>query len=517
MKLFAFFHKSIDFSFFALYHGVNKAILHVYDFNILLWRILMYIPQLTYANEKQLEYLHQYSVDILCKIGMRVEDPEIRKALCEYNCIEKGDRILFSESLIEKTIKNLKHVLTFTCHASGKKTVAELYKTITHSTGGAPWILDPINKAKRNGMLTDLVDTIHVMNQLPELDIPCALLYPSDVSAEITQLKQTATMFQYSRKPIYGPGVSMASNAKYIAELFKVYGGGADTLAENPIGMVGISPESPLFLPKEITDTMKYIIGAGIPTSVLSAPMGGLTSPLSVAGTVTQAHAEILGFACVAYLINPKCTLFYGSRTFFANMKNAQSILGLPETGISSTLCVQLANRIGFMTDIYGMTTTSCAMDEQAAYEKMLNGILPSMAHGTIITGFGCLASNMACSLGQLVLDNEMMAIIRKAQRAMEYTPEEMGLEALEAVINDEETFLVQDHTLDHLYDEVFQPEIGFDSVWADWSARGEVPLNVRAEERARELIQKDGDFEAPSELITEAEKILNFAEKELM
>ena len=124
----------------------------------------MYIPQLTYANEKQLEYLHQYSVDILCKIGMRVEDPEIRKALCEYDCIEKGDRILFSESLIEKTIKNLKQVLTFTCHASGKKTVAELYKTITHSTGGAPWILDPINKTKRNGMLTDLVDTIHSRN-----------------------------------------------------------------------------------------------------------------------------------------------------------------------------------------------------------------------------------------------------------------------------------------------------------------------------------------------------------------
>ena len=477
----------------------------------------MYSPQLTYANQEQIAYLHQYGVDILAKIGMRVEDPEIRKALCEHGCTEKGDRILFSESLIEETIKNLKQTLTFTCHASGKKTVAELYKTITHSTGGAPWILDPITKTKRNGMLTDLVDTIRVMNQLPELDIPCALLYPSDVPAEITQLKQTATMFRYSRKPISGPGVSMASNAKYIAELFKVYGNGADALAENPIGMVGISPESPLFLPKEITDTMRYIIGAGIPTSVLSAPMGGLTSPLSVAGTCAQAHAEILGFACVAYLINPRCVLFYGSRTFFANMKNAQSILGLPETGISSALCTQLANHIGFMTDVYGMTTTSCAMDEQTAYEKMLNGILPGMTRASIITGFGCLASNMACSLGQLVLDNEMMAIIRKAQRAMEYTPEEMGLEALETVIEEGETFLVQDHTLDHLYDEVFQPEIGFDSVWADWAKRGEISLDVRAEERAHELIKQDGDFEASPELVAEADKIIAAAEKELM
>ena len=198
-------------------------------------------------------------------------------------------------------------------------------------------------------------------------------------------------------------------------------------------------------------------------------------------------------------------------------MKNAQSILGLPETGISSALCTQLANHIGFMTDVYGMTTTSCAMDEQTAYEKMLNGILPGMTRASIITGFGCLASNMACSLGQLVLDNEMMAIIRKAQRAMEYTPEEMGLEALETVIEEGETFLVQDHTLDHLYDEVFQPEIGFDSVWADWAKRGEISLDVRAEERAHELIKQDGDFEASPELVAEADKIIAAAEKELM
>jgi len=52
------------------------------------------------------------------------------------------------------------------------------------------------------------------MNQLEQLDVPCALVYPSDVPSEITQLKQTAAMFEYSKKPIYGPGISLASNSK---------------------------------------------------------------------------------------------------------------------------------------------------------------------------------------------------------------------------------------------------------------------------------------------------------------
>ncbi|MCH1981300.1 trimethylamine methyltransferase family protein [Ruminococcus sp. OA3] len=474
-----------------------------------------FVPQLNYVSEEQIEKLHQYGMKILKNLGMRIEDPDIRKLLCEHGCTEKGDRICFTDTLIGDMLKAQKGRVTMTSAVTGMKKEMEIGKTFVHSTGGAPWIADMKTGKRRNGMLTDLIDTIRVMNQLPELDLPCALVYPSEIPSAVTQLRQTATMLKYSHKPIYGPGISLASNAKYIAELFKVYGGSA--LADNPIGMVGISPESPLFLPKEITDTMSYIVRAGIPVSILAAPMGGLTSPLSVAGTVAQAHAEILAFACVSYLMNPDCVLFYGSRTFFANMKNSQSILGLPETGISSALAVQLANHCGFLSDVYGLSCTSCAMDEQAGYEKMINAMLPGLAGATLITGFGSTASVMCCSLSQLVLDNEIIAMIRKAKKPFAITEDEMGFEALEYVIHDEETFLEQEHTIDHLHEEVFQPSIGFDSVWADWIKCGEVSLAKRAAERALELIQNDEVPETKPEITAEVEKILAAAEKELL
>lgn len=474
-----------------------------------------FVPQLNYVSEEQIEKLHQYGMEILKKLGMRVEDPMIRKLLCEHGCTEKGDRIFFTDTLIGDMLKAQKGRVTMTSAVTGMKKEMEIGKTFVHSTGGAPWIADMKTGKRRNGMLTDLIDTIRVMNQLPELDLPCALVYPSEIPSAVTQLKQTATMLKYSHKPIYGPGISVASNAKYIAELFKVYGG--SSLADNPIGMVGISPESPLFLPKEITDTMSHIVRAGIPVSILAAPMGGLTSPLSVAGTVAQAHAEILAFACVSYLMNPDCVLFYGSRTFFANMKNSQSILGLPETGISSALAVQLANHCDFLSDVYGLSCTSCAMDEQAGYEKMINAMLPGLAGATLITGFGSTASVMCCSLSQLVLDNEIIAMIRKAKKPFTITEDELGFESLEYVINDGETFLEQEHTIDHLHGEVFQPSIGFDSVWADWIKCGEIPLTERAADRALELIQNDEIPETKPEITAEVEKILAAAEKELL
>ncbi|MDO5409431.1 MAG: trimethylamine methyltransferase family protein [Lachnospiraceae bacterium] len=474
-----------------------------------------YIPRLNYVSKEDIAKLHEYGIELLKRFGMRVEDPEIRKMLCENGCTEKGDRVYFCEDLINRTLQAQKNKVTMTAASTGMKKEFELGKTFTHSTGGAPWIADMKTGKRRNGELKDLVDTIHVMNQLPNLDIPCALVYPSDVPSAITQLKQTATMFEHSSKPIYGPGISLASNAKYIAELFKLYGN--DDLAANPIGMVGISPESPLFLPKEITDTMRHIVGAGIPVSILAAPMGGLTSPLSIAGTVAQAHAEILAFASVAHLLNPNCVMFYGSRTFFANMKNTQSILGLPETGISSALAVQLATYCGMMSDVYGLSCTSCAMDEQAGYEKMINALLPGISGATLITGFGSTASVMCCSLSQLVLDNEMIGMIRKAQRPFTINEEELGFEAIDYVVNEHETFMEQEHTIDHLRDEIFAPSIGFDSVWADWIRTGEVPLNQRAEERALSLLESDPVIPQNPEITKEVEKILAAAEKELL
>ncbi|MEG2672549.1 MAG: trimethylamine methyltransferase family protein [Ruthenibacterium sp.] len=472
------------------------------------------LPLLQYATQSQIEELHQYSVRILNELGMQVEDAEIRTLLCNNGCTQKGDRVFFSADLIATMLQSLKQEVTMYAAATGEPTVLSLGTTSTHSTGGVPWIVDMTSGKRRNGQLSDLIDAIHVMNQLPELDIPCALIYPSDIPSEITQLKQTATMLAHCSKPIYGPGVSQANNAKYIAELFQAYGG--ETLAQKPIGMVGISPQSPLGLPKEITDTMKYIIGAGIPTSILAAPMGGLTAPLSVTGTVAQAHAEILGFACVAYLINPDCVLFYGARTFFANMKSAQSILGLPETGISSALAVQLATHCGFMTDVNGLACTSCDMDEQAGYEKMMNALLPAMAGATLITGIGSLASVMCTSLGQLVLDNEMMAMVRKAQKALSFDPDEMGWDAIECVVQDDDTFLVQDHTIEHLHDEVFETDIGFDGVWADWVSSNEVPLAVRAKERACDLILRDQELHAKPSVQEKVDAIMAKAQQEL-
>lgn len=153
---------------------------------------MTYIPHLNYVSEEQIKKLHEYGVGLLANLGMRVEDPQIRALLCENGCTQKGDRVYFCEDLINRTLKAQKRNVTLTSPVTGMKKEMEIGKTFIHSTGGAPWIADMKTGKRRNGELNDLIDTIRVMNQLPELDVPCALVYPSEVPSAITQLQQTA-------------------------------------------------------------------------------------------------------------------------------------------------------------------------------------------------------------------------------------------------------------------------------------------------------------------------------------
>lgn len=473
-------------------------------------------PKLYSVSEKQLELLHQYSVKIIQTVGVRIEDPEVRAMLCEYGCREEGERVFFSPELVAEMIKSLKQEVTFTCATTGEKLKVELGGTYSHSTGGIPWIVDHKTGEKRNPTEKDLIEALHVMNQLPNLDIPCALVYPSDYEPEITQLKQTALMLKHCKKPIYTPGISAPSNVKYIVELFKLFGG--EDVAHNPIGMTAVAADSPLCLAKNITDCTRMLVEAGIPTALHAAPMAGLTGPLSVAGTVAQSHAEVLAFACVAYLFNPECVLIHGARPFFVNMKSAQNLLGLPETGIGSSLASQLACHIGMMTDVYGIACTSCASDAQLGYEKMINGLLPALGGGTIITGFGSTASLMSCSLNQLVIDDEIMAMIKKANKPLEAEDEEeLGYEALCDVIENDETFMEQEHTIEHIRSEIFTQSIGFDSVWAEWERQGTPDLVERAGKRAEELLAKDEPVEIDPELLKKVDELLERAKAELL
>lgn len=467
-------------------------------------------------SDREIEQIHQASLQILEKIGIRVEDPVVRKNLHDFGCSVEGERVRITPELIEKVISNIKKEISLSSR-TGKRLDIRPGSVVSHSTGGIPGIIDLETGKKRNATLADVIKVTRLMDHLDQLDMPCALLYPHDVRSEISQIVQFAHLLRYTEKPVYGPGISSPGEAKYVAELFRTFAGSGKSLSRQPIGLVGISPESPLNFPKEITDTMQVIIGAGIPVVMLAAPVAGISGPFTIAGGIAQMNAEMLAFAAIAGTINQEAPLIYGSRLNFPNMKNGYSIWGIPDVGIGSAAASRMAARYGFLSDVYGLSCSACTFDNQAGYEKAVNSVLPLLAGANMISGFGSLANLMVASYEQLVIDNETFSILRKVKRGVEVNEDTLAVDIIARVVNGE-NFLEMEHTVRHLRGgEVFIPKLGFDRSWSDWETSGEKDLRMKAKEFVRQVLEKDEYPPFDTALEKEIEKILDCARSELV
>lgn len=471
-------------------------------------------PRLNYVDKEGIETIHNAALEILSKYGMKVEDENIRNLFKENGCIVDGDRVKIHEDLINKMIDNKKNVIDI-YDAEGKPFRLEPNKTGTHAPGGVPFLIDHNTGNIRDAVEADFINAIQVMNNMEELDLPCALVSPSDIPSEINQLRQCELMFKYCKKPIYGPGISSATEIDYIVELFDICSDG--DIQNKPRGLVGVSPESPLYIPKEISYILKRTIESGIPVAILAAPLPGISSVYTIAGSMAQVHAEIIAMAVLAYLFNPKTPVMYGSRVTFANMRTGNATWGIPEMGICGGIASQLASRLNMIPDVYGTATSSCTFDSQSGFEKGVNGLLPFLIGGELISGFGTMASNMVISLEQLIIDNEYYKMLKKVAKGFEISDEKLGLDTLDSVLNGSQ-FIMEMHTVDNLRNgEIFEPKLGFQGVFGDWQNNGKKGIDDIAREKLVDILEEEPKIILEEDKLDAISSVIERAKKDLL
>ena len=471
--------------------------------------------KLSLINEQQIKRIHETAIEMLDRFGIDIGDKSVRDMMLENGCkLIHNSRVQISRELIDAMIKTNKQKVVFKS-LFDRELVLETDHRYTHTFGGAAAIID-LDGNYRRPTGDDLVDAYRLNDYLDNIDMACALVYPSDLDRRLTQYLEVVLPLLSSLKPVDGPGLSDPGSAKYIALLCDTITNG-DINAPRPF-MINISPQSPFIWPKDETDCLSHIIKSGIPTTLLAAPMAGMTSPLSVIGCVTQCHAEILAYGVLYYLFNPETPRIYASRCFFPNMRTCKLSIGLPENAIAGAITAQLATYCGFLSDINGGYTTGCATDAQIGYEKMLNCLLPLMAGATMITGAGSLGGGTIYSPVQHVIDDEIFGRIMSVLTPREINSDAFGFDALEDVIIGGYTFLEQPHTVEYLKSgELFAPTVSYNDTWVEWQLDNMPDIRESAAQRAREILAKHEKPEPDANLVKEINLITESAKKELL
>ncbi|MFO8089710.1 MAG: trimethylamine methyltransferase family protein [Desulfatiglandaceae bacterium] len=407
----------------------------------------------------------------------------------------KAFRVRFPRALIEKHIRNAPEKVVL--YSRDGKNDLDLGEDRVHlGTGGAAVrIVDLETGQYRSTTLKDLYLLGRLVQKLENIHFFLRPCIPTDIPESAYDVNVFYTCFRATTKHVMA-GVNDVEGFRKVLELASMVAGGGEMLAQKPfISIITSFAISPLKLCTQSTTIMQEAVLNKIPVALSCAPMAGSTSPVTMAATLAQIHAEQLAGIALCQIINPGAPVIYGGIPGTANMRNMAYQGGAVECGMMNAAIHQMARHIKVPNYNSSGLTDSKVPDGQAAWEKAITTLLAAMGGSNYVHhAAGMLDSMAGVAYEQFVIDDEIIGMSCKVLKGIDVDPEHLALEVIKDV-GPGGNFMIHPHTLKHMRSEYFTGNGVTDK---DGLSRWEKQGRMDARERANEIVGKRLD--APEE-----------------
>lgn len=457
-------------------------------------------------SEEQVKTIHEASLSILEKTGFTFESgledtlDLLKKAGAAID--RNNARIYFPRDLVmEQAVKAPERVILFSRDGRNDLDLTEHYVHL--GTGGAAIrILDLKTGEARPSTLKDLYQLGRLVDRLDNIHFFLRPCIPTDISPTAYDVNVFYACLKATGKHVMA-GVNDVDGFHNILDLASMVAGGVEKLREKPfISIITSFAISPLKLDTQTTLIMQEAVRNRIPVALSCAPMAGSTSPITMAGTLAQIHAEQLAGITICQLTNPGAPLLYGGIPGMANLRTMGYLGGAVECGMMNAAIHQLAHYIKVPNYNSSGLTDSKIPDTQAGWEKAFTSLLAAMGGSNYVHhAAGMLESMIAVAYEQYVIDDEIIGMACKVLKGIDVDPEHLALEVIDSV-GPGGNFMTSPHTLEHMQDEYFDGNGLTDRKSRQkWEKGGSLNTRERARKIAKKLLGEEERFYIPEDV----------------
>ena len=358
-------------------------------------------------------------------------------------------------------------------------------------TGGAAVkILDLETGEARPTTLYDLFQLARLADRLANIHFFVRPCVATDIPISEYDANNAFACLKGTAKHIM-TGVNNEDGLHKILDIAAMIAGGMDTLREKPfISAIASFAISPLKLCTQSTLIMLEAVRNRIPVALSAAPMAGSTSPVTMAGTLAQLHAEQLAGIVICQLTNPGAPVLYGGIPGRANMRSLAYQGGAVECGMMNAAIHQMAHYINVPNYNSSGLTDSKIPDAQASWEKAATTVLAAMGGSNFIHhAAGMLESMLAVAYEQYVIDDEIIGMSCKVLEGIPVDAEHLALEAIEEV-GPGGSFIMSPHTMTHMRQEYFSGNgVSDQDSREKWEEKGSQDTWTRARKIAKNIL----------------------------
>ncbi|MEL7566037.1 MAG: trimethylamine methyltransferase family protein [Dehalobacterium sp.] len=466
-------------------------------------------------SDDEIYQIHLAALRILREIGLKIKEPQAVSLLKRNGCIIEGDRVRIPTHLVEEAVAQAPSTFTIYGRNPEYKAVMENIRVYIEPMIGRLNILDLETGRRRRTTLEDVANLIKLSDALEHfstLHSGAIMPHIEGIPDPVAHVNGYLISLRNSSKIIKGScrGKKVAQDCIHMAA---IVAGGEAKLAQKPNVFTTANIISPLEYDNAMTEGLIEYAKHGLPIDIASEPQMGATSPVTIAGTLAQQTAEILGGVVIAQLVNPGTPVLMGTVGAAMDMRNGSIALGGVEAGIINVAHAQMARFYGIPSRGTGCNTESKCLDIQAGLEKASSMFMPVLAGINMLFYPGTLDHAKTISLESLVIDNEICGMALRAMKGVKVDDETLAVDIIDKV-GPGQHYLGQKHTMIHLQDEQFIPQITNRQSYEDWQRNGSKDLWQRAKEEVKRILSTYQPLPLPEECEAELMQYVRYVEE---
>jgi len=442
------------------------------------------LEPLRILTDSQVEHIHNTTLEILEKTGVKLESERALKLLKDSGCkVDFEARVVkFPSYLVEESIR--KSPSSFSVKARIPEDDLRL--------GGSTLYFMPAAGAKlhdeKTGELS--VATIEQNNQgvlicdaLETVDFQasyCPFFELKDIEPVMLLAESQASVARYTTK--VSRGAQATDSFIWEAQI-------ANAVGKQLIGT--IEGAAPLCFPEDAINAAFEYIDNGFPIWATGGSVMGGSSPVTVAGATVSNNVETLAAITFIQCYKPGHSVLANDFVIPMDMESGNLFFGAIGSGYHQMAFNQIYRDLYRIPTCNAMAAfpNSKLIDYQNAFEKTHLALTAALSGASMVAFLGSVSQELAWSPVQAVIDNDAVNIIGRYIEGFEINANTIAMELIQEVGPSPGSYLGKKHTRENWKQEYYVPKV-FDRLsYQDWERSGKKSVLDKAKERVEEIL----------------------------
>ena len=461
-------------------------------------------PALKVLEQNQIQRIHRDTLNILSKVGIRVESDEARaifkKTVGSRNI--EDNIVKIPADIIEAAIETTPSSLDI-YNRQGEKAISLPDKARFGLGVTTLYYQDPLTNELYPFNREYVATCVRLGSILTSFDFVATPGILQDTPPESADLVTSLEMIANTIKPL----VILVSNSEFLPDVLDLLEHLHGDLSTKPFILPLMTPITPLFIDAGTSDRMATSIQRGLPFIYVNHGMAGVNTPITPYGSLSMMMAEILAGVTLSQLMQEGSKIIAGCLNAFMDMRTMLNFYD-PMSYLLNLACAEMMTY--YRIPHYGNSGNAVGWgsDIIAAGHQWMNHVMACMGNAGLAVFVGTVLGSKAFSPKLAVYADEVIAQARCISNGFEIDDDSELLNEIIAS-GPAGNFLSSDLTLKHFRETYFQSAIFPNFTMEDWISNDRPLAEDCLSRYTMELIKSSKPGDKTKEIIERGEAFI--------